>query len=89
LLGFLLTVEMVRAMGSCVDGVWVSGLRWRRRIFVWEHVLVVDLLVVMDARILSVGADSWSWKFSANGMYSVLVGAGDSASALYGVLQSP
>jgi hypothetical protein len=58
-------------MGSWVDGVWSWDLVWRRRLFLWEQFLVVKLLVVLDARSLSAGADSCSWNFLSDGIYSV------------------
>jgi len=33
-------------MGSWVGGVWLWNLRWHRMIFVWEGVLMVELLVL-------------------------------------------
>jgi len=38
-----------------VDGVWVWKFIWKHHLFVWEHILVVELLVVMDVHPIVVG----------------------------------
>jgi hypothetical protein len=44
-----------------LNGTTCWDLSWRRRFFVWEHDLLIDLLALINPISLSNDADSWGW----------------------------
>ncbi|KAK2454307.1 hypothetical protein QL285_001883 [Trifolium repens] len=51
---------------------WFRGeWGWRRRLFVWEEALLVDLFNSFPALTLSDGEDEWVWLLGGDGMFSV------------------
>lgn len=54
-----------------MDGEWRWEFRWWCRLFVWEHVLLVDLLVVLDEHLVSMDIDSSSWKAASDWVFSI------------------
>jgi len=63
--------SFVRSLCSWVGDRWAWDLRWRRRLFVWEDNLLEDFLEVLEGHTYSEDPDSWSWKYSADKIYSV------------------
>jgi hypothetical protein len=47
------------------------NFQWRRRLFVWESVLLDELMVVLNTVVLSDEQDKWVWKPDSNGVFSV------------------
>jgi hypothetical protein len=62
------SVADVRNLGTEVNN-W--GLLWRRRLFVWEENLVVELLDLINTVALSDSIDKWGWRPEKNADFSV------------------
>jgi hypothetical protein len=70
--------EMIRHMGSWVDGVWRWELNWRRNFFAWEEPLVYELENVINSVVITEAEDCWMWKpngedgFTVKSLYEYL-----------------
>ena len=54
-----------------IDGVQVWSLEWRRNIFVWENVILEDLLGVLEERGPTEGDNVWWWNAEDRGGFLV------------------
>jgi len=44
---------------------------WRRRFFVWEEQLLINMLEDLEGHVWSQGEDDWVWKLEEEGNFSV------------------
>ncbi|CAJ2647958.1 unnamed protein product [Trifolium pratense] len=61
-------VEDLREM---VEGAVNWRFAWRRRLFVWEENLVVELLQIINQVVLSDDRDKWGWAYNGGGEFTV------------------
>jgi hypothetical protein len=53
------------------DGVFNWAWGWRRRLFVWEEIILNNLLEVLPVLVLSEEEDVWRWELEDSGCFSV------------------
>ncbi|KAK7243062.1 hypothetical protein RIF29_37846 [Crotalaria pallida] len=59
-------------MGYWINGEWVWNHSWRRPLFDWEMVVLIELNCLLDNVALKQDiANRWTWKASPDGAYSV------------------
>jgi hypothetical protein len=63
--------DVIRHMGSWVNGGWRWELRWRRNFFAWEETLLLELGHVINNTVLSEVDDSWGWRLSVEEGFTV------------------
>jgi hypothetical protein len=62
---------MVAEAGLRENDNWRWALDWRRNLFVWEHDLLNELMLILNAVSLSATADRWVWLEDSSGDFSV------------------
>lgn len=59
-------------LGFWREGNWSWNLQWRRRFFLWEEQILVDLMqVISQCSVHEDRPDSWCWDYDPSGDYSV------------------
>lgn len=62
----------IEQMGEWIGNTWTWKLPWRRRLFIWEQTLYDELMdEIQNIQISKDKQDSWRWKQSKDGIYSV------------------
>lgn len=64
--------EVIGGMGKWEEDKWVWELRWRRRLFEWQNVIILRLYSWLEGVHLHKDVlDSWSWKCCTMGSYTM------------------